>query len=560
MDLRAAWLLVLLALLLPFSASSYAARRGFATTSGDRLPAGYGKGDIEARKARFVDRHGFPPNDCGSGSESNDTSAVKLNDPHLLDAALLIDKMIGVIGEDSIRAMTESNLLSLSVNRGVSQAANLKTRKALPNVSKKHSSKHRINTCAVIGSSGHLRAMEFGQNIDKFDLVARANQSPTKGYETHVGSKTTMRFLNEALTRRYRDSLGMSVMEGNKECFKLAMGLNGMNTRVINIPQGRKLLAEEGEAAQAAAAEDILMDSVDACWDWLLGEEAAHGADRRQLFERLGSVRGSISPSANFRLRLAKIANAPMCKQGFERISEKGRLRPGLIKFRSFMFPLERNVALTHINEFKPKLTEQLRFLANMKTLRPDVKMAMVNNVIGFLAEDLITKWAERLVCKGILSKKGGTRPTTGLMMILSLLPICKKVVLYGFGPAAPGIKGGEALDYHFFSGMLQRSWKTTSKDVHNFKAEYLLLKSLARKGRLTICNNANSPQCGLSNENLDLEQAKREEAEKAAAAVGAVQTDSEAVELSKAANMKFVDPDQVYEGLPRVEDEGDEL
>lgn len=62
---------------------------------------------------------------------------------------------------------------------------------------------------------------------------------------------------------------------------------------------------------------------------------------------------------------------------------------------------------------------------------------------------------------------------------------------------------------------MLQRSWKTTSKDVHNFKAEYLLLKSLARKGRLTICNNANSPQCGLSNENLDLEQAKREEAEK---------------------------------------------
>lgn len=45
-----------------------------------------------------------------------------------------------------------------------------------------------------------------------------------------------------------------------------------------------------------------------------------------------------------------------------------------------------------------------------------------------------------------------------------------------------------------------------------------------------------------------------------AAAAVGAVQTDSEAVELSKAANMKFVDPDQVYEGLPRVEDEGDEL
>jgi hypothetical protein len=33
-------------------------------------------------------------------------------------------------------------------------------------------------------------------------------------------------------------------------------------------------------------------------------------------------------------------------------------------------------------------------------------------------------------------------------------------------------------------------------------------------------------------------------------------------MELSKAAGMKFVDPDQVYEGLPATEDEegGDEL
>ena len=55
---------------------------------------------------------------------------------------------------------------------------------------------------------------------------------------------------------------------------------------------------------------------------------------------------------------------------------------------------------------------------------------------------------------------------------------------------------------------MLSRSWQTTSSNVHNFRAEYLFIKSLARKGRLTICNNANSPECGLNDENLDAAEA----------------------------------------------------
>lgn len=60
-----------------------------------------------------------------------------------------------------------------------------------------------------------------------------ANLPPlVQGYETHVGSKTTMRFLNEALSRRYRDSIGFSVMDAYKECFKQAMGLYGAQGRV----------------------------------------------------------------------------------------------------------------------------------------------------------------------------------------------------------------------------------------------------------------------------------------------------------------------------------------
>lgn len=50
--------------------------------------------------------------------------------------------------------------------------------------------------------------------------------------------------------------------------------------------------------------------------------------------------------------------------------------------------------------------------------------------------------------------------------------------------------------------GMMNRTWKTTSKDVHNFRAEFLFIRSLAHKGVLTICNNASPKDCGLRDEN----------------------------------------------------------
>ena len=49
---------------------------------------------------------------------------------------------------------------------------------------------------AIVGASGNLNGSEFGNLIDKYDEVVRFNRSPTNGYETDVGSKTTLRVVN----------------------------------------------------------------------------------------------------------------------------------------------------------------------------------------------------------------------------------------------------------------------------------------------------------------------------------------------------------------------------
>uniref|UniRef100_A0A061RJZ9 beta-galactoside alpha-(2,6)-sialyltransferase n=1 Tax=Tetraselmis sp. GSL018 TaxID=582737 RepID=A0A061RJZ9_9CHLO len=51
-------------------------------------------------------------------------------------------------------------------------------------------------SCAVVGSSGIVLNYENGEEIDRHDLVFRFNSAPTKGYEKHVGSKTTHRITN----------------------------------------------------------------------------------------------------------------------------------------------------------------------------------------------------------------------------------------------------------------------------------------------------------------------------------------------------------------------------
>ncbi|XP_074832844.1 CMP-N-acetylneuraminate-beta-galactosamide-alpha-2,3-sialyltransferase 4 isoform X2 [Carettochelys insculpta] len=51
----------------------------------------------------------------------------------------------------------------------------------------------KCRRCAVVGNGHRLRNSSLGEAIDKYDVVIRLNSAPVHGYETDVGSKTTMR-------------------------------------------------------------------------------------------------------------------------------------------------------------------------------------------------------------------------------------------------------------------------------------------------------------------------------------------------------------------------------
>lgn len=52
------------------------------------------------------------------------------------------------------------------------------------------------STVSIVGNSGLVLTKEWGEEIDKSDIVVRFNHAPTEGYEKYVGSKTTLRIVN----------------------------------------------------------------------------------------------------------------------------------------------------------------------------------------------------------------------------------------------------------------------------------------------------------------------------------------------------------------------------
>ena len=64
------------------------------------------------------------------------------------------------------------------------------------------------NTCAYVSSSDWLLGKNLGKQIDSADLIARANDAPTQGYERDVGSRTDLRVqsqVDEVRERQFVD-------------------------------------------------------------------------------------------------------------------------------------------------------------------------------------------------------------------------------------------------------------------------------------------------------------------------------------------------------------------
>lgn len=59
----------------------------------------------------------------------------------------------------------------------------------------------RYSTCAVVGNSGILLNSSYGGDIDQHEMVMRINNARTLGFESFVGKKTTISFVNSHIVR-----------------------------------------------------------------------------------------------------------------------------------------------------------------------------------------------------------------------------------------------------------------------------------------------------------------------------------------------------------------------
>jgi len=75
------------------------------------------------------------------------------------------------------------------------------------------------NTCAVVGNGGLLRADSYGRDIDAHDVVIRFNDGPTGNWTPYVGSRTSVRVINNYWTRRYQWTRPKGAYEENLMLF-----------------------------------------------------------------------------------------------------------------------------------------------------------------------------------------------------------------------------------------------------------------------------------------------------------------------------------------------------
>lgn len=117
----------------------------------------------------------------------------------------------------------------------------------------------RYGSCAVVGSSPEVLMYSDGAEIDEHDAVFRANGARTRGFEAHVGRRTTVRVINpvESFAQARAPALG-GVAQGGDE----TVVVKNQDPPSIRDPSAEhaKFVAEKRAGAGAGAARPPLAD------------------------------------------------------------------------------------------------------------------------------------------------------------------------------------------------------------------------------------------------------------------------------------------------------------
>lgn len=126
--------------------------------------------------------------------------------------------------------------------------------------------------CAVVSNSGILSNYRYGQEIDEASVVIRFNEAPTAGYEEMVGSKETIRIVNEKVVHEFLgDRFGKlhtdpniaKQMEPGPDYF-LTCTVCGVGSKTIMQPKSFQELQQQAAAKDPSLhlfASDLTLES-----------------------------------------------------------------------------------------------------------------------------------------------------------------------------------------------------------------------------------------------------------------------------------------------------------
>lgn len=101
--------------------------------------------------------------------------------------------------------------------------------------------KSKFGTCSVVSSSGVLSAHHYGESIDSADLVIRFNAAPINGFESVVGSKEGIRFVNNQFIPRALGEASSArdeeVMQKHSDLYKVHSNISYVVVPMAPVPE-----------------------------------------------------------------------------------------------------------------------------------------------------------------------------------------------------------------------------------------------------------------------------------------------------------------------------------